>query len=187
VIFVTIGSVFPFDRMIRAADDWAAANPEEEVFAQIGDGGYEPRHMIWVRRLDRETYDTAASRARLLVAHAGMGSVITAGRFGKPIVILPRRHALGEHNTDHQADTAAWLSGRSGIYLAEDESVLGHRIEAALARPEGLSLPSHAPKAFTDRLRAAILGLDPPHAGVSYEETSAQAVEERKSGAGFRS
>jgi UDP-N-acetylglucosamine transferase subunit ALG13 len=160
VIFVTIGSVFPFDRMIRAVDAWAAGNPRHEMLAQIGMGGYEPRHMPWVRRLDRAEYEAAAARARLLVAHAGMGSVITAGRLAKPIVILPRRRALGEHNTDHQADTAAWLGTRPGIWVAEDETALGARIEAALARPEGgmETLSPHAPAAFTDRLRAAILG-----------------------------
>lgn len=159
MIFVTIGSVFPFDRMVRAVDAWAAENPGHEILAQIGDGAYEPRHMPWERRLDRVAYEAAASRARLIVAHAGMGSVITAGRLARPIVILPRRRALGEHNTDHQVDTAAWLGGRPGIWVAEDEAVLGHRIEAALAQPEGAieTLPPHAPRAFTDRLRAAIL------------------------------
>jgi UDP-N-acetylglucosamine transferase subunit ALG13 len=159
VIFVTIGSVFPFDRMIRAADEWAASHPEWETLAQIGEGGYEPRHMPWTRRLDRDAYAAAAGRARLIVAHAGMGSVITAGQMAKPVVILPRRRALGEHNTDHQADTARWLRDRKGIYVAADETALGPCIDAALARPpDGIeTLPPHAPRAFTDRLRAAIL------------------------------
>ena len=35
MIFVTIGSMFPFDRMIRAMDAWAGAEGEgEEILAQ---------------------------------------------------------------------------------------------------------------------------------------------------------
>ena len=47
MIFVTIGSMFPFDRLIRVMDGWAAANPGVETLAQIGDGAYEPAHMRW--------------------------------------------------------------------------------------------------------------------------------------------
>lgn len=159
MIFVTIGSVFPFDRMIRAADEWASAHPAAEIQAQIGDGRYEPRHMPWVRRLDQDAFLLAMRRARLLVAHAGMGSVITAGQLAKPIVILPRLLARGEHNTNHQVDTANWLKDRPGIYVAADERALPEVIDAALARPaDGLeTLPPHAPADFVARIRQAIL------------------------------
>ena len=64
MIFVTIGSMFPFDRMIRAMDAWAGgAGQGEEVLAQIGDGAFEPRHMTWVRRLDRPDYAAAVALA----------------------------------------------------------------------------------------------------------------------------
>lgn len=159
VIFVTIGSVFPFDRLIRAADDWAATRQDREILAQIGEGSYEPRHMRWVRRLDQDEFLATAGRARLIVAHAGMGSVITASRMSKPIVILPRLRERGEHNTDHQVDTANWLKSRPGIHVADDEAELAGTIEAALAGPEeGIeTLPPHAPEAFIARIRAAIL------------------------------
>ena len=108
VIFVTVGGELPFDRLIRAMDAFAAAQPRGEVLAQIGAGGFEPAHMRWVRSLDRAT--TTPRRwpaAELLVAHAGIGSVVTAGEHGKPIVLLPRQARLGEHRNDHQLDTAA--------------------------------------------------------------------------------
>ena len=45
MIFVTIGSMFPFDRLIRAMDAFAQANPGTEILAQIGTGDYVPAHM----------------------------------------------------------------------------------------------------------------------------------------------
>ena len=68
-----------------------------------------PEHMPWVRRLDQEAFTRTVAGARLIVAHAGMGSVITAGQSGRPIVLLPRLRERGEHTTDHQVATANWL------------------------------------------------------------------------------
>lgn len=157
MIFVTIGSMFPFDRLVRAMDAWAAGQPEagEGILAQVGDGAYEPRHMRWVRRLERADYAAAVSEAELVVAHAGMGSVITAGEQGKPIVLLPRRVAEGEHTSDHQVDTARWLRTRPGIYLADAEADLAAAIAAARAGGAGAAtLGSVAPAAFRARIRA---------------------------------
>jgi UDP-N-acetylglucosamine transferase subunit ALG13 len=156
VIFVTIGSMFPFDRLIRAMDAWAAANPAAAagMLAQIGDGGYQPAHMRWERSLEREAYARAVAAADLVVAHAGMGSVITAGEHGKPIVLLPRRAAKGEHTNDHQVDTARWLRTRPGVRVADTEADLPAEIAAALAGGVAATLGAEAPPAFLARLHA---------------------------------
>ncbi len=147
--------MFPFDRLVRAMDDWAAAHPGQEVLAQIGTGRFEPRHMTWVRKLDRAEYGDAVARAAVVVAHAGMGTVITAGELGKPVVLLPRRAALREHNNDHQMDTVAWLRGRPGLHVAADETELGACLAQALVRsgPDGPTIGRVAPAEFLGRLR----------------------------------
>jgi UDP-N-acetylglucosamine transferase subunit ALG13 len=158
VIFVTIGSMFPFDRLIRVMDAWASAHGETETLAQIGDGTYEPSHMPWVRRLDQAAFARTVAEARLIVAHAGMGSVITADEFRKPIVILPRLQDRGEHTTDHQVATANWLRAKPGIHVADHDEDLGPRIAEALAIPA--PGPRFAPTAgpeFIARIRQCIL------------------------------
>jgi UDP-N-acetylglucosamine transferase subunit ALG13 len=156
VIFVTIGSMFPFDRMIRAMDAWAAGQ-DEEVVAQIGAGQFEPRHMAWVRRLERPDYAAKVHAARLVVAHAGVGSIVSAGEQGKPIVVLPRRAALGEHTSDHQVETVGWLRGRPGIHVADGEADLPARIAAAAAEAAaGARLAATADPGFIARLRRFI-------------------------------
>ena len=155
MIFVTIGSMFPFDRLVQAMDAWAAAQPEPApLLAQIGDGGYEPRHMRWVRSLAAEDYARTVAEAELVVAHAGMGTVITAGEHGKPIVLLPRRAAQGEHTNYHQIDTARWLRTRPGIRVADTEGDLAARIAEALAAGGAETrLATTAPPAFLARIR----------------------------------
>ena len=156
MIFVTVGTELPFDRLIRAMDAWAAASGEE-VLAQIGAGRYQPAHLRWVRRLGRADYAAAIAAAELVVAHAGIGSVVAAGEHGKPIVLLPRRARLGEQRNDHQLDTAQRLAGREGVHVAEDETALPARIAAARAASGVRAVPGTAPPAFLDRLRAFVL------------------------------
>ena len=111
--------------------------------------------MRWVRSLERADYARAVAGAELVVAHAGMGSVITAGEHGKPIVLLPRRAAAGEHTNDHQVDTARWLRGRPGIHVADAEDDLAARIAAARAAGGAAArLGTTAPAAFLARIRA---------------------------------
>lgn len=158
MIFVTIGSIFPFDRMIRAMDAWTAAEGAgEDVLAQIGAGSFEPVHMRWVRRLDRGAYGEAMRGARLIVAHAGVGSVVTAGELGKPIVVMPRRAALGEHTSDHQVETVSWLRGKPGLVVADGEADLpGCIAAAAAAAGAGARLSTTADPGFIDQLRRFI-------------------------------
>ena len=162
MIFVTIGSMFPFDRMIREMDAWAATTGSgEEILAQIGAGSFEPRHMTWVRRLERPDYGAAIRRARLVVAHAGVGSIVSASELGKPIVVLPRRAALGEHTSDHQVETVGWLRDKAGVFVADGEGDLTGCIAAAAASADAAAgarrMAPTADPAFIARLRHFIL------------------------------
>jgi len=157
VIFVTVGSMFPFDRLVRAMDAWAAAHPEEEVLAQIGDGGFEPSHMRWQSLLDRGTFDDTVRRARLVVAHAGVGSVVTARTLGRPVVVLPRRRQLGEHTSDHQVETVGWLRGRPGIHVADGEGDLAARIAEAAGDEAAGTLRQTADPCLLRDLRGFVL------------------------------
>ena len=56
MIFASVGSMLPFDRLIQAVDAWAAANPAQEVYVQIGHGEYEPKHAPFVRMMPHTEY-----------------------------------------------------------------------------------------------------------------------------------
>lgn len=125
--------MFPFDRLIRVMDEWTEAQGRTDVFAQIGNGTYEPKHMKWTRKLDQLDFARTVQESELIVAHAGMGSVIMADQYSKPIVLLPRIMEQGEHTTDHQLATAAWLRDKPGIHVADTDADLPPSIELAFA------------------------------------------------------
>ena len=160
MILLTIGTMLPFDRLVRAVDRWAAEHREEQVFAQIGEqGAFEPVHMRWTRLLAPGAFSALVDRSRLLIAHAGTGSFFLAAERARPVVLFPRRASLKEHTTDHQVATARWLGGKPGVYVAMTEDEIPSAIAQALARPDAAVAPvaPFAPEPFIARLREALL------------------------------
>jgi UDP-N-acetylglucosamine transferase subunit ALG13 len=168
VILVTVGNDLPFSRLVQHADAWSKAHPSQQVFAQTGRlqrSDHVPEHMDWVEMLSAEQFEHHWAEAKLVVAHAGMGSIITALATAKPIVILPRQARLNEHRNDHQLATAKRFADRPGLFVAWTETDLPGAIDRALESPVAPEdwLPQFAPAEFTDRLRQYILhGRSPP-------------------------
>ncbi|WP_158625903.1 glycosyltransferase [Arsenicitalea aurantiaca] len=160
MIFLTVGSVLPFERLVAAVDDWAGRHPETEIFAQTKGGRYTPRHMAHAEILSPAEFARRLDAAELIIAHAGMGSAIMAAERAKPVILFPRRAALREHTTDHQLDTVKFLEGRPGIHVATDPETLDRAIAEARKGGGGERLSSAAPPTFIANLRAAIAALD---------------------------
>jgi UDP-N-acetylglucosamine transferase subunit ALG13 len=157
VIIVTVGMQLGFDRLI-AAMDGLAPDLGMKVIAQTGKGTYAPRHMEARTRIAPDEFEALVAEARLIVAHAGIGTVLTAARCRKPILLMPRRADLGEHRNDHQMATARKLAGRPGILVAADESELPARIAEGLAMTDWSATPSPTARRLHDALAAFIEG-----------------------------
>jgi UDP-N-acetylglucosamine transferase subunit ALG13 len=68
--------------------------------------------------------------ASIVVAHAGMGTIITALEYGKPIIVMPRRGDLRETRNDHQvACVTHWLKQNNRIIVAFDERQLIQKLD----------------------------------------------------------
>ncbi|MEB4589559.1 glycosyltransferase [Candidatus Thiothrix sp. Deng01] len=117
MIFVAVGTQFPFDRLIRCVDEWAAPRHIDGV-AQIADGTYLPQHLRWERFMNTDVFNQHLQAASLIISHAGMGNIITALENRKPIIVMNRQHARGEHRNDHQLDGLAWMGKLPGVYTA---------------------------------------------------------------------
>ncbi len=123
MIFVAVGTQFPFNRLIEYMDAWAADH-NEEVIAQISDGDYTPKHMKWERFLDGEQYNKNIAEASMFVSHAGMGNIISAREQQTPIIVMNRQFALGEHRNDHQAEGLKWMGKLKGVLTASNQEEL---------------------------------------------------------------
>ena len=160
MIFVTVGSMMPFDRLIRSMDDLVISEQANETFAQIGAGDYIPTRMDWIRKLSPSDFHRRVRQCSIVVAHAGMGSVITALENSKPIVVLPRSASKLEHTTDHQIDTAKWLKTKMGVFVAATEQELPAAISSAKAASLSggeWAIPKAAPEMLVNSVRSLLV------------------------------
>lgn len=129
MIFVAVGTQFPFDRLIRYVDEWVGRQ-QLEGMAQIAGGEYQPQHLCWERFMGTEDFNRYLQQADLIISHAGMGNIITALENHKPIIVMNRQHALGEHRNDHQLDGLAWMGKLPGVYTAQTREALFELLES---------------------------------------------------------
>ena len=146
-----------FDRMIRTVDAWAGRSGGE-AFAQIGPGEYVPQHMRWTRTLPADECTAYIRQAQAVVAHAGMGSILTALQLGKPIVVLPRRASLGEHRNDHQLTTAKHFQEQGRIQVAFTEAELELQLERIKTLQPSARISNSASPALIGALRDFVRG-----------------------------
>lgn len=158
MIFVTVGYQMPFDRMVESIDRWAGRHPDAAIFAQIGPTEFRPSNLPFTDFMDPADFVQRVESASVLVAHAGMGSILTALQYGKPIVIFPRRGDLQETRNDHQVATARKLAGRPGIEVAMDETELGAALDRLSDLEQPPALSSTASPELVEHLRSFIAG-----------------------------
>lgn len=156
MIFVTVGTQLAFDRLIKAMDFWATTNPGTEVFAQIGPGTYLPVNFSFQDFVSPSKADSLFKSADLIVSHAGMGSILTAMRYRKAILIMPRQASRAEHRNDHQLATAKWLGQRPGVFVANEAEDVSRILSARDQLTGNHGISDYAEPSFTARLREFI-------------------------------
>ena len=129
MIFLTVGTQLPFDRLVSAVDDWAA--PGHEVVAQIGNSRLQPRHLRCKAFMSAGEFRDCFHAADVIVAHAGMGTILTGLDLGKPVVVVPRLAAFGEHRNDHQLATVEQLQRFPLVRPVHDVTRLGEALDDA--------------------------------------------------------
>lgn len=160
MIFLTLGTQLPFDRLVAALDAWCAQSGcGGQVVAQIpdpGPGGHRPRHFTTTRWMAPADYAATARAATVIVSHAGMGTIITALDLARPLIVMPRRADLGEHRNDHQIATARRFADRPGLHVAETAPALAALLDRRHALKPGDGLAPHADPRLIAAVRAAI-------------------------------
>lgn len=136
MIFVTVGTQLPFDRLIMGMDEWARRHPDTEVFAQIRDAVFLPAYMEFARKLSPNDYMKKFLQASMVVSHCGVGTIITGLDNLKPMILMPRERKFGEHRNDYQKALALKFSRFDLIDIVETVDELKHAVERRLARAE---------------------------------------------------
>jgi UDP-N-acetylglucosamine transferase subunit ALG13 len=132
MIFVSVGThEAPFDRMLEAIH---ALELDEEVVVQYGPSRARSTRSD-VREHEYLPFDDVVEnirRARAVVTHAGVGSVMISLANGKRPIVMARRREFGEHVDDHQVELARRMEANGLVTFVEDPEGLAR----ALSDPE---------------------------------------------------
>ncbi|MEN6426533.1 MAG: glycosyltransferase [Phycisphaerales bacterium] len=130
MIFLTVGTQFPFDRLVKTVDDLVASGViEEEVFSQVGDDAYQPRSFKAVASLDKKAFDECIHKASAIISHAGMGTITMALDTGKPLLAMPRLKRYGEVVNDHQVAIARKFEQLGHLLVAYEPEELAGKVK----------------------------------------------------------
>ena len=152
MILVTVGMHnAPFDRLVRAADEMASLI-EEPVVIQRGVSRYTPMFGQYVDFTGEVQMQAWMSQVRAVVSHAGAGSILSALKAGKPLVLVPRLRRFGEHVDDHQLELAEALAQRKKAVIVLEPSA--GALQEAVAQANELARTRTVSNSLQAALRA---------------------------------
>jgi len=153
MIFVTVGTYpIAFDRLIEAVDRAVGDGIiEEDVFGHIGCCNYKPCNFDYVDIIE---FRSRIRQAAMVISHAGIGTIIAALEYFKPILVMPRRKRFNEHVNDHQFATAVNFERLGHVLAAYETTELPAKIEQLRRFVPRKRQPQ--PEAVVERIRRFI-------------------------------
>lgn len=121
MIFVSMGTSDPFERLLRAADRLPR---DEGLVVQCGTSPFRLSEARCFDFLPFEDILELMRDARVIVTHAGVGSIMAARAVGKRPIVVPRLRRFGEAVDDHQVGLGRRLHAAGLVTLVEDADEL---------------------------------------------------------------
>lgn len=137
-VLVTLGTIRPY-RFDALIDQIVKVVPADaEITWQLGVTTRPDLPGDVHTNLDPKSLDTIARQADVVIAQAGVGTVMMLLENGIYPLIVPRRHSRGEHVDDHQVGLAEMLADRNLALMREADAVSTEDLTfvASLNRPQ---------------------------------------------------
>ncbi len=130
MIFVTVGThEQQFNRLVREVDRLKKEGLiKEDVFIQTGYSDYRPEFCRHEKLLDYDDMQLMMAGADLIISHGGPSSFMKALYLRKPVIVVPREKAHGEHVNNHQLEFVNKIKGIYSIEVVTNVSELGVKI-----------------------------------------------------------
>ena len=137
MIFVSTGSrKFQFNRLLQTLDELVEQGViKDDVFAQIAESTYLPKHYQYTRYLSPEEFSKYQNEAYLIISHAGTGALISALKKGKQVIAVPRLAKYKEHSDDHQIQISGVLAEEGYLRQVLDMNELGTAVVESFETP----------------------------------------------------
>lgn len=156
MIFVTVG-MHPagFERLVRKMDE-IARDFGEEIIMQIGGTEYVPRNARYLDFVTDREIREFYKKARVVVTHAGVGSILSALDCGSPLIVVPRIPQYGEVVDDHQLYLAQELEKAGKLIAVYDLE----QLEIALKEVDKVQIRLKKDRRLIEALREYVKQFD---------------------------
>ncbi len=140
MILVTTGANgAPCDRLLAVVERF---DTDEEIFVQHGPSQLRPARATCVDFVPFERLAELVSQARVVVAHAGVGSILLCASKGRVPIVVPRLARYAEAVDDHQLFLARRLHRGGTVVCAEDPADVPGLLAACCGKPSVNRIPA---------------------------------------------
>ena len=117
-----------FERLVKKMDE-ISLRIKEKIIIQIGNTNYIPKNTTYFRFKSYSEIQRLCRNARVIVAHGGTGSVITAFEQKTPIIVIPRLKDYGEVIDSQQIDFVNALAEEGRVIPVYDLNELENTLK----------------------------------------------------------
>ena len=141
MILVTLGTQDkPFTRLLQIIEEQIdKGNVNGRVVVQAGCTQFKTEKMDIFDLVPMDKLNRLTEEADFIITHGGVGSIISALKNGKKIIVCPRLYKYGEHINDHQLEITENFSENGYVCALNDGDDLGEVLK---------KLGSFTPKEF---------------------------------------
>lgn len=140
MIFVTLGTQkFQFDRLLKQLDKLVEEGKikKEELAVQCVYNEYTPKNYDFFQMKPQNEIEEYMNNADIIITHSGTGSIITALKLKKKLIIVPRLKQYGEHVDNHQIELADVFKEKVNAIVVTEMEKLEEAIKEAYTHEFG--------------------------------------------------
>ena len=131
MILVTLGTQDKsFERLVKAIDkEIENGNIKDKVIVQAGYTKYKSDNMEIFDFVLPDKLDKLMKEADILITHGGVGSILGALKYDKPVIAAARLSKYKEHTNDHQVQIVDNFANDGYILKLDDGEELATIID----------------------------------------------------------
>ncbi len=120
----------PFERLLKAVSkEIKKGNIKDKVIAQIGYTNYEDKNIKTFDFATKEEIENLIDKAKIIITHAGVGTITECISRGKKVIVVPRLKKYGEHTNDHQLQITKEFAMKNYVFPLYNMNKLSNVLE----------------------------------------------------------
>lgn len=128
LILVTVGGVeeFKFNRLFMIIDELCEEGviDKKQIIVQGGYNDYIPKNYEITDFFESDEFKKLIVDSQFIISHAGTGTVVSAVKEGKKVIIFPRIAKYHEHLDDHQLELCQLFENNNFALVAHNKEEL---------------------------------------------------------------